>query len=427
MGKRKILVIIDGILIFGAFLLGYYFRFYSGMFIYKGIPSINFYFNITMFAVIIYLIVLASFGIYAERLFPNFIKEFTLLIQSTFWLVIVLTAGTFFYRGFAYSRLAIGFAVIFSFFFLWISHYIFVKEEVNTVRKILVIGEGKQIISLIKRLHFKYPSIEIDILKEAEYITEKLNKNGYSLIIATTRDYSENLYLTQIAEKYKTQLYFIPEIYQFLHSEMIEDIDGLPLLSTGRIPAEKFSNRVLKRVFDITIGGLLFLLLCIVLPLISLVIIFDSNGSVFFRQKRIGYKGKIFKIYKFRTMKSVSVNISPFTTPYDERITRLGRFLRRYNIDEIPQIFNILNGDMSLVGPRPISTEDRFMIEQDYFNLRLRVKPGLTGWAQVHGLRGGHIEPEERFQYDLYYIENWSIWLDIAIILLSPGAIKNAF
>jgi len=82
---------------------------------------------------------------------------------------------------------------------------------------------------------------------------------------------------------------------------------------------------------------------------------------------------------------------------------------------------------MSLVGPRPISIEDKFLMEQDYFNLRLRVKPGLTGWAQIHGLRGGHIEPEERVQYDLYYIENWSIWLDIAIILLSPGAVRNAF
>ncbi|NLG12351.1 MAG: sugar transferase, partial [Elusimicrobia bacterium] len=113
--------------------------------------------------------------------------------------------------------------------------------------------------------------------------------------------------------------------------------------------------------------------------------------------------------------------------PDDKRITRIGKLLRRYNIDEIPQIMNVLNGEMSLVGPRPISTQDRIMVEQDYFDLRLKVKPGLTGWAQVHGLRGGNIEMEERFQYDLYYIENWSIWLDIAIIILSPYAIRNAF
>jgi len=126
-------------------------------------------------------------------------------------------------------------------------------------------------------------------------------------------------------------------------------------------------------------------------------------------------------------MKIVEGDRRPFTIPDDSRITKTGRVLRRYNIDEMPQIFNILDGDMSLVGPRPISIEDKFLMEQDYFNLRLRVKPGLTGWAQIHGLRGGHIEPEERVQYDLYYIENWSIWLDIAIILLSPGAVRNAF
>ncbi|MCX8082201.1 MAG: exopolysaccharide biosynthesis polyprenyl glycosylphosphotransferase [bacterium] len=427
MGKRKFLIFIDGSIIFASFILGYYFRFHSGLFVYKGIPSIHFYLNITLFAVIIYLIVLTSFGVYTEKIFPNFIKEFALLIQSTFWMLIILTAGTFFYRGFAYSRLAIGFSVIFAFLLLWISHYISVKIGGNTKKKILVIGEGRQINSLVKRILLRYPAIKMDILPETGDIQKRLMENSYSFIIATTKNYSENLYLLHIAEKYKIHLYLIPEIYQFLYSEIIEDIDGLPLLSTGRIPVEKFTNKVLKSVFDIIAGYIIFLLFCIVLPFISLIIIADSNGGVFFRQERIGYRGKLFKIYKFRTMKNISGNTRPFTILYDERVTRVGRFLRRYNFDEIPQIFNILNGDMSLVGPRPISKDDRFMIEQDYFNLRLKVKPGLTGWAQIHGLRGGHIEPEERFQYDIYYIENWSIWLDIAIILLSPGAIRNAF
>ncbi|HOL21911.1 MAG TPA: exopolysaccharide biosynthesis polyprenyl glycosylphosphotransferase [bacterium] len=429
MGNRKLLIFIDGVIIFISFLLGYYFRFYSGLFVYKGIPSIHFYLNITLFAVVIYLIVLTSSGAYTERLFPNFIKEFSLLIQSTFWMVIVLTAGTFFYRGFAYSRLAVGFAVLFSFVLLWITHYVFIKMECNTEKRILLIGQGKQIDSLIKRVNLRYPFILTDTLKEfrEDIIEEMLAQHKHSLIVAMPEDYSQNLKLTHLAEKARIKLYIIPEIYQFFHSGTMDDIDGLPLIVTGRIPAEKFSNYALKRTLDITVGGIIFLLFCVILPLISLIIIVDSKGSVFFRQERIGYKGKIFRIYKFRTMRNVSEKNTPFTSPDDSRITRTGRILRKYNIDEIPQIFNILDGDMSIVGPRPISTEDRFFIEQDYFNLRLRVKPGLTGWAQIHGLRGGHIEPEERFQYDLYYIENWSIWLDIAIILLSPGAIKNAF
>jgi len=429
MGKRKGLILFDGLIIFISFLLGYYFRFYSGLFLYKGIPSIHFYLNITLFAVVIYLIVLTSFGVYTERLFPNFIKEFALLIQSTFWMVIILTAGMFFYRGFAYSRLAVGFAVLFSFLFLWISHYAFVKTEFNKETKLLLIGQGKQISSIIKRINIHYPFIKIDILPEFkdDLIEDRLNKNAYFSVIATPKNYSENLNLTRIVEQKGIHLYLVPEIYQFLYSGAMDDIDGLPLLVVGRIPVERFPNGILKRALDITAGGILFLLFCILLPLFCLVIIADSKGPVFFRQQRIGYNGRIFKIYKFRTMKIMEGEGNPFTIPDDSRITKIGRFLRRYNIDEMPQIFNILDGDMSLVGPRPISIEDKFLMEQDYFNLRLRVKPGLTGWSQIHGLRGGHIEPEERFQYDLYYIENWSIWLDIAIILLSPGAVRNAF
>ena len=429
MEKRKILLFVDGIIIFVSFLLGYYFRFYSGLFAYKGVPSIHFYLNITLFAVILYIIVLTSFGLYTERLFPNFIRELALLIQSTFWMVIVLTAGMFFYRGFAYSRLAVGFTIIFSFFLLWVSHYLFIKRELNTAKKILLIGHGKQINSLLKRISMHYASVKTDILPEFnEELTEKmLNKKEYLFIIALPKNYSENLALAKIAKKENIQLYLVPAIYQFLHSKSIEDIDGLPLLATGRIPVEKFPNTFLKRFVDLIVGALLFILFCISLPLISLLIAVDSRGPVFFRQERIGFKGIVFQIYKFRTMKSTSGKSAPFTAPDDKRITRIGKLLRRYNIDEIPQIMNVLNGEMSLVGPRPISTQDRIMVEQDYFDLRLKVKPGLTGWAQVHGLRGGNIEMEERFQYDLYYIENWSIWLDIAIIILSPYAIRNAF
>jgi exopolysaccharide biosynthesis polyprenyl glycosylphosphotransferase len=431
MNSRKLLLVCDGIAIYVGFLLGYYFRFYTGFFPDRGVPSIRFYLNITLIAVAAYLFILASFGIYKKRVFPNLVKEVSVIIQGTFWTTVALTAGTFFYRGFLYSRLAVGFALVFSFIFLWLGHYIFIKTARADSKNILIVGTGKQVDSLIKRLRIHSPGkMQPEVMREFDegILDEKISrKNNPPLIVASMKDYEENLKLVNFVNKKRIQLYMIPGVYQFLHSGEIDDIDGLPFMVSGKIPVEKFPGWVLKNFSDIIIGGLIFLLLCILIPLFYIVILADSKGPVLFKQERIGLNGKSFKIFKFRTMRFPFTHDHPFTIPDDKRVTRIGRFLRMYNLDELPQIFNIMNGDMSLVGPRPISTEDRFFFEHDYFRFRLKAKPGLTGWAQVHGLRGGHIEPEERFQYDLYYIENWSIWLDIAIILLSPGALRNAF
>ncbi|HPP12276.1 MAG TPA: sugar transferase, partial [bacterium] len=135
---------------------------------------------------------------------------------------------------------------------------------------------------------------------------------------------------------------------------------------------------------------------------------------------------RVFRMFKLRSMKYPFCKFPPYTLPQDPRITRVGRFLRRFNLDELPQIFNVLSGEMSLVGPRPISCEDTFFFQLPDFQRRLRIKPGLTGWAQIHGLRGSHIEPEERLFYDLYYLQNWSWWLDLAIIICSPFCFSNA-
>jgi exopolysaccharide biosynthesis polyprenyl glycosylphosphotransferase len=431
MDRRKLLLVFDAVIIYVSFLLGYYFRFYTGFFPERGIPSIIFYFNITLFAMAAYIMILASLGMYREKLFPNFVRELATIIEGSFWTGIVLTAGTFFYRGFLYSRLAVGFAMLFSFILLWLFHYAFVKRERTDKKNILVVGSGKQVDSLIKRLKLHssgriHPET-VPAFDEQE-VESRLEKGKRPpLIIASPKDYGENLKLVSFASRKKLQLYLIPGIYQFLHSGEIDDIDGLPFLATGRIPLERFPGVVLEKTLSTIAGWIFFFLFCLALPLFFLIIKIDSRGPLFFRQERIGLKGKVFRIFKFRTMRFPFTGEAPFTSPSDKRVTEAGRFLRRYNLDEMPQIFNVINGEMSIVGPRPISTQDKFFFEYDYFQFRLRVKPGLTGWAQVHGLRGGHIEPEERLQYDLYYIENWSIWLDLAIILLSPGALRNAF
>lgn len=175
------------------------------------------------------------------------------------------------------------------------------------------------------------------------------------------------------------------------------------------------SNLILKRIFDILIS---FIALFFLLPLfliIAILIKLDSAGTVFFRQERVGKNGKLFHPFKFRTMVVGAVNkgLGITVTENDERITKIGKFLRKWGIDEFPQLINILKGEMSLVGPRPTL---KYQVEKysDFQKKRLQVKPGLAGWALIHGRNS--LSWDERIKYDIWYIENWSLWLDIKII-----------
>jgi len=196
-------------------------------------------------------------------------------------------------------------------------------------------------------------------------------------------------------------------------------IEGIPLIRWGRTPLEGYS-RVLKRVLDIigSLIGLMFFLplLLLLAPLIKL----DSQGPVFYRQRRLGRDGREFWIFKLRTMKYEPDAPPAWTVDNDPRQTRIGRILRKSNVDELPQLLNVLTGQMSLVGPRPEqpSFVEKFREGIPRYFQRHRVKSGMTGWAQVNGLRGD-TSINERTRYDLYYVENWSLVFDLKIIVLT--------
>ena len=193
---------------------------------------------------------------------------------------------------------------------------------------------------------------------------------------------------------------------------------------------------VQKRVFDLVFASLALIALTPLLVAVAILIKLDSPGPIFFVQRRYGFNQQPFRIIKFRTM-GVSEDgaIVPKTTRGDPRLTRIGRWLRRWNIDEIPQLFNVLTGDMSLVGPRPhaLSHDHDYERRISLYARRHNVKPGITGWAQINGYRG-EIDSDDkirkRVEYDLFYIDNWSLWLDLKIIartVLSPEAYRNAY
>ncbi len=209
---------------------------------------------------------------------------------------------------------------------------------------------------------------------------------------------------------------------------------ALTALSLTAPPLSPFQE-LAKRSFDIVVSGTALLLLSPLFLVTALLIKLSSPGPVLFRQHRRGYNHEEFRIWKFRTMTTLDDGEEIVQArPADSRVTRIGRYLRRYNIDELPQLINVLRGEMSLVGPRPHAVAHDRLFEKRIVSYprRLNVRPGITGWAQVHGLRGSTETDElmtRRVEYDLYYIDNWSIALDlyiIALTVLSPKAYRNA-
>jgi Undecaprenyl-phosphate glucose phosphotransferase len=191
-----------------------------------------------------------------------------------------------------------------------------------------------------------------------------------------------------------------------------------------------------KRAFDLLFASVALLLLTPLLVVAAILIKLDSPGPVFFLQRRYGFNQKPFQIIKFRSMRSYEDGpVVRQAKRNDPRVTRIGRWLRRWNIDEVPQLFNVIKGDMSLVGPRPhaLSHDREFERRISTYARRHNVKPGITGWAQIHGLRGETDTDEKmrhRVEYDLYYIDNWSVWLDLQILIrtvISPASYRNAY
>ncbi len=191
-----------------------------------------------------------------------------------------------------------------------------------------------------------------------------------------------------------------------------------------------------KRAFDLALSSLGILLLTPLLLLVGILIKLDSPGPIFFLQRRYGFNQQPFRIIKFRTMRTLDDGaVVRQATVADPRVTRVGRWLRRWNIDELPQLFNVLKGDMSLIGPRPHALSHNHEYEQKIvlYARRHNVKPGITGWAQIHGLRGETDTDDKmrrRVEYDLHYIDNWSLGLDLQILIrtvVSPRSYSNAY
>ncbi|MCC6454651.1 MAG: sugar transferase [Caldilineaceae bacterium] len=244
----------------------------------------------------------------------------------------------------------------------------------------------------------------------------------HEIVIATERNLDRQLYLSLIECKANgTQVIWLPDLYErFGHNIPIDQVDPHWVLNAVQSGPDIF-QRTAKRLLDLTIAAFTLPVLLVFMPLVALAVKLDSTGPIFYKQTRCGRAGKPFKIYKFRTMyvDAERDGKARWATKNDPRITRVGRILRKTRMDELPQVLNILRGEMSFVGPRPERPEfvEELKTSIPFYHSRLAVKPGLTGWAQVQFEYTSTVEDTlTKLQYDLYYIHRWSLWLDIYIL-----------
>ncbi len=237
--------------------------------------------------------------------------------------------------------------------------------------------------------------------------------------------------ITDVCEYEGVEVNIIPDLFRFVKpSTKVFEIDGMPVIGVRRTPVDSWQYIYAKRAFDIVFSLFAILLTSPVWVITSVLIKLTSKGPVLFKQTRIGTNGKEFEFYKFRTMRLAPKEESDklWTTPNDGRRTIIGKFLRKTSIDELPQFWNVLRGDMSVVGPRPERPHFARKFQQSVpkYMVRHQVRTGITGWAQVNGFRGDTSIPK-RVEYDLFYIENWSFWFDLKIIWLTiwKGMVGN--
>ena len=323
----------------------------------------------------------------------------------------------------------------------------YLRKKGKNVRNLIIIGAGEvgqnfwKMLGKNNQLGYNFlgfvdtstTSNDTQILGTIENLSKIIQTHKVEeAIIALPEEASKNLdSVIKMCNINAIRIHIIPDYFRFVSKKFkITMLDKFPIITVRDEPLQEIQWRLVKRIFDILLSlVVIFLITSWLFPILMIIHKISSRGKIFYIQDRIGKNNKVFKCFKFRTMFE-NFDDKKFipTTIDDQRITSFGKFLRRSNLDELPQVFNVLFGEMSIVGPRPhaIAYNELYKEFFDEIKLRSLVKPGITGWAQVHGLRGDVVDEEEnktrtrqRIEFDIWYIENWSLALDVQIILLT--------
>ena len=442
-----------------GFLLAFWLRFSEVLIpAHRGIPAMEAYTKALLIVIPAYLWVFCSYGLYQVGRHVRRVEEIFTLLKGISVGTIILMALTFFYRGFSYSRLFLVFLWFFASILVSLLRYALIqwtyhlRRMSKDIRRVLIVGGSRNARALIEwakqNPHLGH-HVEGVLVQEKSLVGKHLEEVP---IIGTIEDSSEaiekihpdevivadpNLPKEKVAdlllhcENGMVSFKVAVDLYGIVTSNLdVEYIASVPLLGLRAFPLDDPWNRVIKRCLDGVISSILIILASPILLLAAIGIKLTDGGPILYQQERIGQDGKIFKICKFRTMRpDAEKQTGPvWAQKEDDRCTPIGRVLRRFNVDELPQFWNVLRGDMSLVGPRPERPHfvDQFRGEIPRYMSRHKVKSGITGWAQVNGLRG-NTSLQERIKYDLYYLENWSLPFDLEILFMTLFAFRNAY
>ena len=435
---------------FVALLAAYFLRFRAEIVpITKGIPDAASYYRLLPLIAVLWPIVYYFYGLYQVRRNRSRVEEGLSVLVATGLATLLLAGLATFYRGFSYSRLVLllflGLDVLFVFAGRTaIRRYL---EEAWRhgvgVRHVLVVGAGRLGRAVVDKF-LEHPEAGLRAVGFVDDAPGKRTTQHRGVpVLGTTTDVArivdergvDTVFLALPLDAHRTMLAVlqdvgrtvadvrvVPDLLQYITFRAgVEDLDGLPVVHLTQVPLTGWMSLV-KRTLDIGISAGALVALSPALVAIAAAIRFSDGGPVLYRQRRMGLDGRPFDILKFRSMVVGAEEESgpTWASPDDPRRTRLGRFLRKWSLDELPQFLNVFRGEMSLVGPRPERPEfvREFKEKFPQYMLRHRVRAGITGWAQVHGWRG-NTSLSKRIEYDLYYIENWSLSLDIKILWMT--------
>lgn len=453
------LLITDILAISLGFFAAYHFRFTAGYLpVIHGIPKIELYSRVLVVVLPVFLWTFKSYGLYQNRRSIRRIEEIFVVIKAVSVAALIMTAMSFFYRGLTYSRVYLVTLWIFSAMFVSFGRYLLIQREYRqrllkkNMDKVLIIGAdhnarsiiqwaknnphyGQEIIGVLAKdseLTGKHVE-DINIIGSSDKAEEFIKSLKPDVVILVDASFSRPQIADLVADCEDELIDFkvAADFYGLMSRSVdVEYVSRVPLLGFKPQPLDKPWNRVLKRAFDLAATSLLMIVSAPVWIFVIAAIKLDDGGPIFYSQERVGRDQKVFNVLKFRTMK---VDAEKETGPVwakadDNRRTRMGDFLRRWNIDELPQFLNVLRGDMTLVGPRPERPHfvSQFRETIPRYMARHKIKSGITGWAQVNGYRG-NTSIHERLKYDLHYMENWSLAFDVKILFMTLFAYKNAY
>jgi exopolysaccharide biosynthesis polyprenyl glycosylphosphotransferase len=452
-------VLCDLLAVVASVFSAYFFRFFSGIVPLRWEhPGLAAYARALVVVLPVYLGFFRAYGLYTTGRHIRRIEEIFLVVKAVSFSIVILMAITFFYRGFSYSRIYLIILWIFSILFVSLARYYLIQWEYRRkvhkkeMAKVLVVGGhrnargiiqwaknnphyGKEVVGILARdaslvgKHLEGVPI-LGVVDQCESFMDHLRPDEVILLDSHfPRERITDLVAT--CEDQMMEFKMGADLYGLMTRNVdVEYISSVPLLGFRSLPLDDLWNRFAKRIFDIVVSLFLLMVTWPLWLLTAMAIQWHDRGPIFFKQQRMGRDQKIFDLLKFRTMRvDAERQTGPvWAKPQDSRRTSIGNFLRRWNLDELPQLLNVLKGDMSLVGPRPERPHfvHQFRHEIPRYMARHKIKSGLTGWAQVNGFRG-NTSLQERIKYDLYYMENWSLLFDVEILIMTAFAFKNAY